>query len=141
MTCQSFSNLFINLCKGTPSHFKGGIKDQSTKGVLKRIQMIIYLSEMNKLLIGKKELKGENEFNDLGKELNDYYKKLLINLNFYDYTFGDEKVFFRLPFMKLCAKLIKGHRETLPDTIMEELNEIHKGEEPGEEANEDESNI
>ena len=54
VNCQTFSNLFINLCKGNPSHFKDGFKNKSIKGVIKRIQMIIYLYEMNINFISKK---------------------------------------------------------------------------------------
>ena len=117
VNCQTFCNLFINLCKGNPTYFKEGMLHKSTKSVVKRLQMIIYLFEINRILYRKKKENNENEYEPYYLELNNYYGNLISHLKFYEYTFKQESIsVFRLPFLKLYSKLISGYLKTnLPE--------------------------
>ena len=117
VNCQTFCNLFINLCKGNPTYFKDGMLHKSTKSVVKRVQMIIYLFEINRILYRKKKENEKIEYKPYYLELNNYYANLISHLKFCEYTFKKESIsIFRLPFLKLYSKLISGNLKTnLPE--------------------------
>ena len=97
VNCQTFANFYINLMRNKPFKYKKTFFKKKYKSIVKRIQMMKYLFDINKQFLEiNKGLIGK-DYEDLMKRVNVKYNKYLEMFTLDDYCFGDNDLKNAIP--------------------------------------------